>query len=190
MIIIVEGVDASGKDTLINNLAKLTDMDVIRGSSFEMSAKGADAMFEGMKGILLDENDIILNRSFYSNAVYGPMYGYPTMTDAQFDELNKIVEEVAIIYYLTADTKIIVDRLTARGDKDIRAEDVEDIQAGYKHMWNRFKPSSLVTIDVSNIDLLSIDSDIYGKILEHNREHNRIKEEETKSRDLRKPIKG
>ena len=185
MIIIVEGADATGKDSMINNLSKLTNIEVVRGSSFEISEKGADKMFEESKKLLLEEKDIILNRSFYSNAVYGPMYGYPTMSDEQFDELNRIVEEVGCIYYLTADTKVIMNRLNTRGDKDIKAEDIKDIQAGYKHMWNRFKPSSLVTIDVTHIDLLDIDSDIYGKILENNRKHNRMKEEELKSRKLR-----
>ena len=185
MIIIVEGVDASGKDTLINNLSKLTNMEVVRGSSFEMSEGGADKMFEEARKLLLEGKDIILNRSFYSNAVYGPMYNYPTMSDKQFDELNKIVEEVGCIYYLTADTEVIMSRLNARGDDDVKAEDIKDIQAGYKHMWNRFKPSSLVTIDVTHIDLLDIDSDIYDKILENNRKHNEMKEEELRSRKLR-----
>lgn len=185
MIIIVEGSDAVGKDSMINNLSKLTNMEVVRGSSFEKSEEGADKMFEESKKLLLEEKDLILNRSFYSNAVYGPMYDYPTMTDEQFNELNRIVEEVGYIYYLTADTEVIMDRLNARGDKDIKAEDIKDIQAGYKHMWNRFKPSSLVTIDVTHIDLLDIDSDIYGKILENNRKHNKMKDEELKSRNLR-----
>ena len=185
MIIIVEGVDASGKDTLIRNLSKLTNMEVVRGSSFEMSEKGVDKMFEESKKLLLEEKDLILSRSFYSNAVYGPMYDYPTMSDEQFNELNRIVEEVGCVYYLTADTKVIMDRINERGDKDIKAEDIKDIQAGYKHMWNRFKPSSLITIDVTHIDLLNIDSAIYGKILENNRKHNKMKEEELKSRKLR-----
>ena len=185
MIIIIEGADATGKDSMINNLSKLTNMEVVRGSSFEMSEKGADKMFEEAKKLLLEEKDLILNRSFYSNAVYGPMYKYPTMTDEQFNELNRIVEEVGVVYYLTADTGVIMDRLNARGDEDIKAEDIKDIQAGYKHMWNRFKPSSLVTIDVTHIDLLDIDSDIYGKILENNRKHNKMKKEEFKSRKNR-----
>ena len=185
MIIIVEGSDAVGKDTLINNLSKLTNMEVVRGSSFEMSEGGADNMFEEARKLLLEGKDIILNRSFYSNAVYGPMYGYPTMTDEQFNELNRIVEEIGVIYYLTADTEVIMSRLNKRGDEDVKAEDIKDIQAGYKHMWNRFKPSSLVTIDVTYIDLLDIDSGIYDKILENNRIHNEIKEEELKSRKLR-----
>ena len=108
MIIIVEGVDASGKDTLINNLSKLTNMEVVRGSSFEMSEEGVDKMFEESKKLLLEEKDLILNRSFYSNAVYGPMYDYPTMSDEQFRELNRIVEEVGCVYYLTAYTEVLL----------------------------------------------------------------------------------
>src|SRR5699024_11545529 len=76
MIIIVEGSDAVGKDSMINNLSKLTNMEVVRGSSFEKSEEGADKMFEESKKLLLEEKDLILNRSFYSNAVYGPMYDY------------------------------------------------------------------------------------------------------------------
>lgn len=185
MIIIVEGADAVGKDTLIRNLQKLTNIDVARGSSFEMSIGGADKMFEESKELLLKEEDLILNRSFYSNAVYGPMYGYPTMTDEQLSELNKIVEDVGCIYYLKADTDVVIDRLKSRGDEDIKPEEVKDIQAGYKHMWNRFNPSSLVTIDVTNIDLLDIESDIYTKILENNRKHNKMKKEEKEINELK-----
>lgn len=185
MIIIVEGVDGIGKDTMINNLAKLTDMKVVRGSSFEMSKAGVDKMFEESRRLLLEEKNIILNRSFYSNAVYGPMYNYPTMSDEQFDELNRIVEEVGCIYYLTADTDIVVDRINKRGDKHIGEKDIKNIQAGYKHMWNRFNPSSLVTIDVSNTNLLSIESDIYGEILENNRKYNKMKDKELESRKMR-----
>lgn len=185
MIIIVEGSDAVGKDSMINNLQKLTNMEVVRGSSFEMSEGGVDKMFEEARRLLLEEDNIILNRSFYSNAVYGPMYNYPTMSDEQFNELNRIVDEVGCIYYLTADTDIIVDRINKRGDKHIGEKDIKNIQAGYKHMWNRFKPSSLVTIDVSNTDLLNIESDIYGKILENNRKYNKMKDEELKSRKMR-----
>ena len=185
MIIIVEGADATGKDSMINNLSKLTNIEVVRGSSFEISEKGADKMFEESKKLLLEEKDIILNRSFYSNAVYGPMYNYPTMSDEQFNELNRIVEEVGVVYYLTADTEVIMNRLNTRGDEDVKAEDIKDIQAGYKHMWNRFKPSSLVTLDVTHSDLLNIDSGIYGEILKNNLEHNKMKEEELRSRKSR-----
>lgn len=168
MIIIVEGVDASGKDTFIENIVKLTGMKHIRGSSFEIAQDGPDKMFEEWKRILLEEDNIIINRFCYSNLVYGPMYGYPTISHEQATELNELVDERAIVYYINADTDVIIDRINRRGDDDIGAGDIKDLQASYKIMWNLMKPKRLVRIDSSDDSLLDIDSSIYERVLAYN----------------------
>lgn len=167
MKIIVEGVDASGKDTFIDNLVKLTGVDKVRGSSFEISKLGPEGMFEKWKEMLLSDEDMIVNRFFYSNAVYGPMFDYPTITPEQFIELNKLVDERAIIYYIDADTDILIERIKARGDEDISPDDIRDLQSSYNHMWGLAKPNRLITIDSSDNSLLDIDSRIYGRVLDY-----------------------
>ena len=168
MIIIVEGVDASGKDTFIENLVKLTGMKHVRGSSFEISQRGPEGMFKKWKKMLMEEDDIIINRFCYSNLVYGPMFGYPTITREQAKEINELVNDRAIVYYINADTDIIMDRISKRGDDDITPEDIEGLQASYKHMWKLMKPKMLVEIDSSDDSLIDIKSDVYGRVLAYN----------------------
>ena len=168
MIIIVEGPDGSGKDTFIENLVKLTGMKHVRGSSFEISQRGPEGMFKKWKKMLMEEDDIIINRFCYSNLVYGPMYGYPTITHEQATELNELINDRAVVYYIDADTDIIVDRIERRGDDDIKPEEIKDLQASYDHMWKLMKPRMLVTIDSSDNSLLDISSHVYERVLAYN----------------------
>lgn len=177
MNIIVEGVDGSGKSSLISNLEKLTGRKVIKGSSFEISAGGADAMFEQSKQILLENEDVIIDRFFYSNIVYGKMYGYPTMTKEQYAELNNLVSERAVVYELVADTDVIIKRINKRGDNMINVSDIEKIQKAYAEMWKECEPRNLIVIETDNDDLLDIESEIYQTIIAHDKEMSYIAEE-------------
>lgn len=168
MIIIVEGVDASGKDTFIDNLVKLTGVKKVRGSSFEISEKGPDAIVEHCKKILNSEEDLIVNRFFYSNGVYGPLYDYPTISVEQFMELHELVNERAILYYIDADTDKIVERINSRGDDMISASEIAEIKANYELMWDLSKPERLIRVDSTDDSLIDIDSPIYGRVVAYN----------------------
>lgn len=167
MKIIVEGCDAVGKDTFINNISKLTKIPVTRGSSFEISNGGADAMFKHSKAILYGKERVLVNRFFYSNLVYGALYDYPMMEENQYKKLNDIVNRRAIVYYLTADTDVIAERMNERGDDMISSDDVEKIKDEYLKVWLKYKPVNLVVIDVTNEDLLDINSKIYSSVVNH-----------------------
>lgn len=177
MNIIFEGSDGVGKSTLINNLVKLTGKPVIKGSSFEISEGGAEAMFEWSKAVLLNNKDVIIDRFFYSNMVYGKMYDYPTMTPEQYEELNSIVNETAVVYYLTADTEVLIERIMRRGDEHIQPEDIEKIQNVYEEIWRVCKPKNLVEIDTTNNQILDIKCEIYQTIIKHDNDVTHIKNE-------------
>lgn len=168
MIIIVEGVDASGKDTFIDNLVKLTGFKKIRGSSFELAQRGPDDMYNHWKTILDSKEDLIVNRFFYSNSVYGPMYDYPTLSIEQFKELHKLVNENAILYFINADTDVLMERINERGDNMVDMEDVKDLQAGYELMWSLAKPDRLIRIDSTDNSLIDIDSRLYQRVVQYN----------------------
>lgn len=186
MIIIVEGPDGSGKDTFIENLVKLTGVRHVRGSSFEISQGGPDKMYEKWMNMLLEEDDIIINRFCYSNLVYGPMYGYPTITKEQAREINELVNDRAIVYYIDADTDIIVDRIKKRGDDDIKPEEIKDLQASYEHMWKIMKPKMLVKIDSSDDSLLDISSSVYERVLAYSYILDKIVTENIKTQNKKK----
>lgn len=165
MNIIVEGVDGVGKDSFINNLSSLTGREIIRGSSFEISEGGADAMFEKSKKILTEHDHAIINRFFYSNVVYGGLYNYPRMTKKQYHKLNEMVSETSVVYYLVADTDVIMKRIRKRGDDMINPEDIKKIQECYLEMWEEYHPKTLVVIDCNDDSLLDINSQIYSSVL-------------------------
>lgn len=177
MNIIVEGVDGVGKDTFINNLSSLTGREVIRGSSFEISEGGAQEMFKKSKNILTEKDDAIINRFFYSNIVYGSIFNYPMMTKKQYKELNELVSRNAIVYYLTAETDVVMSRIEKRGDDMITKDDIKNIQDCYLEMWKDFTPKTLVVIDCNDDSLLDIKSAIYTSVLQNDLELDYIKKD-------------
>lgn len=153
-ILIVEGCDAVGKDTFAEMLAKKINYEIIRGSSFEISKLGADGMFEHAMNILKQKDNIILNRSFYSNLVYGNLFDYPMMSPEQYDELVDKIDEKALVVYLHAPKGIIEYRMKNRGDDMIKVENIDDILAKYnEELFGDYRPSNMITIDTSQKDM-------------------------------------
>ena len=165
MNIIVEGVDGVGKDSFIERLAELTDKKVMRGSSFEISELGPEKMYEKLKEMITSNDDLIINRFFYSNAVYGPLYDYPMLSHEQYVELNDLVCDDAIVYYLVANTEIIKERINNRGDDKVKPEEIQGIKDAYTEMWKKYTPRTLIVINTNDNCILDKNSDIYKKVL-------------------------
>lgn len=150
MNIIIEGCDGSGKTTLAKELAKRTGFELVKGSSFEISRLGADGMYKHMKK-LINQDNLIIDRFYQSNYVYGKLFGYPIMEDYQFFDLSTIADEKAILVYLYADEYTITKRLKERGDKDIKPENVGDILNGYQEIINHPAFSHKMTIQLNTL---------------------------------------
>jgi thymidylate kinase len=152
MIIVLEGSDCVGKTTFANMLAEKTGFEVVKGSSFEISELGADGMFKHMME-LLDQKDIIVDRFFYSNLVYGKLFNYPMMTPEQYDELVEKLDKNALLLYLHAPESTITYRMANRGDDMIKAENISDILNEYTNvLYGDFRPKMRLTLDTSVAD--------------------------------------
>lgn len=132
-IIILEGCDAVGKSSIAEDLARITGFETVKGSSFEISQLGEQGMFEYMMD-LLDRENIIIDRFFWSNYVYGNLYDYPTMSDYQFTRLANKAERNALTVYITANHEVIKDRMRKRGDDMIKADEVNSILRKYEEV--------------------------------------------------------
>jgi len=155
MIIILEGCDCAGKTTFAEKLSERTGYEIVKGSSFEISELGADGMFKHMME-LLDRKNIIIDRFFYSNAIYGDMYGYPTMEVDQYVKLRNKMNEKALLVYLHAPTHILESRMRKRGDDMIKVEDIRDIKEYYRDvLQGLLTPKTLLSLDTneSNFDI-------------------------------------
>src|SRR5690606_5840807 len=130
-IIVLEGCDGTGKSTLARALQEKTGFPIVQGSSFEISKLGVTEMYTKMME-LINTNNIIIDRFYLSNYVYGNLFDYPTMTRDMFSTLAQKTEENALTVYLTAATEIIQNRILERGDKDIKVQNVPAILKKYE----------------------------------------------------------
>lgn len=152
MAIIVEGCDCVGKTTFAEMLAEKTGFEVVKGSSFEISELGADGMFEHMMG-LLDRDDIIIDRFFYSNLVYGKLFDYPMMTPEQYDQLVEKLDKTSALIYLHTSSGKIKYRMEKRGDDMIKVDDVDNILESYKEeLYGDFRPRLIISFDTTDTD--------------------------------------
>lgn len=153
-VIIVEGADCSGKDTLIETLSRMTGYSVVRGSSFEISKKGKEAMHDIMIDTI-EKDNIIMNRSYYSNLVYADIFGYPKIGDdlakSVTDKINN--SENVFVVYLYADKNILKERMKSRGDDEVSPDDLQSILEGYKVILSgKFSPKKLMVFDTGLVD--------------------------------------
>ena len=166
MIVVLEGCDCVGKTTFAKSLAEKTGYEIVKGSSFEISELGADGMFKYMME-LLDRDNIIIDRFFHSNIVYGNLFRYPMMRVEQYDELLEKMNKRALLLYLHAPVSIIRKRMEFRGDDMIKVEDISDINRGYNKMLNgNFIPKFHLSLETHNSDF-NIATSMITEILEN-----------------------
>ncbi|AGI11805.1 thymidylate kinase [Bacillus phage vB_BanS-Tsamsa] len=154
-IIILEGADCVGKTTFANELAEKTGYAIVKGSSFEIAEKGADSMFAHMMS-LLDLKDVIIDRFFYSNLVYGKLYNYPMMKPDQYLQLLKKMNQKALLIYLNAPVYVLKERMEKRGDDMIKADDLRPIKENYRDVLHGLgTPKMLLQLrtDESNVKI-------------------------------------
>jgi thymidylate kinase len=152
MITVLEGVDCVGKTTFANELSKRTGYEIVKGSSFEIANLGQDGMYEHMMS-LLDRDNIIIDRFFYSNLVYGYLYEYPMMKIEQYAMLRRKLNKKALVVYLHTTPYVIKERMVNRGDDMIKTDEVDSIIEMYEStMYGAFAPKSMLSLETSVSD--------------------------------------
>jgi thymidylate kinase len=151
-VIIIEGCDCSGKTTFANMLAEKTGYEIVKGSSFEIAELGQDGMFEHMMN-LLDRDNIIIDRFFYSNLVYGKLFNYPMMTPEQYDRLVDKLDSKALVLYLHSPEGVVKYRMENRGDDMVKVEHIKSILNEYIDVfYGDFRPKFKMVFDTSVFD--------------------------------------
>ena len=149
--IIVEGCDATGKTTLIQELHKQLGFDIVKGSDFSIAEKGVVSMFEYMKEVAATPTNLIIDRDFISNLVYAPLYDKNMLTDEMVNELIKMKSNHSIVIYLHGSLSTITERIVKRGDEYVKTEHLQDIINRYHSVVERFDNN--LKIGKFNIDI-------------------------------------
>lgn len=151
MLIQVIGCDGAGKTTFIEALSKELDYPVLKGSSFEQSQCKKDELYKKFDK-LMDLENTILDRSFYCNLTYAPLYkDYAMISNKQFNKLEDKIKDKSLTIYLHADVETLTERLNKRGDDYVKAERIPEILKGYESV-----------LDKSKLDYAKFDTSEFG----------------------------
>lgn len=136
MLIIIEGPDGSGKSTLADKLHRQTGYQVLHRTQPKTEEDKQRMMDEYIQVMKAGKN-IIMDRSWYSEMVYGPvMRDTSVITYPQMYELEKLAAKYgAIIIHCTAPEATLWKRCLRRGEDYITNRDAfHQICAGFDQL--------------------------------------------------------
>lgn len=157
MIIMIEGCDGCYKTTVAELLKEKLGFPIVKGSSFELAQCSNAELFDHFKQLSKSEN-IIMDRSMYSNLVYASLYkDYAIITPKQQEELEELYKPKSLLLYLHADKEVIKKRLNSRGDDYVSNDMVDKIVDRYNEVL--VNPTSQDKIKFLSYDTNIITSD-------------------------------
>ena len=123
MIIIIEGPDGSGKTTLANKIKDQTGY-ILLHRSHETDA-GAASLFEEYAQVIKAGKNCIMDRSWYSEMVYGPvMRDGSDISFHQMYELERLLaKNGALVIHCTAPEATLWKRCLKRGEDYVTTKD-------------------------------------------------------------------
>lgn len=141
MFIIVEGPDGAGKSTFVQDLAMqlwregrgtvLINPKRSPNQPPLVEYKGRLDFYRPRIGL-----DLILDRCWYSDDVYGPRWRAVGLAPGVQDELDAWADSLgAIVAYLDQPDEVLRARLSVRGDDDVDPEDVAYYAGEYRRLY-------------------------------------------------------
>lgn len=117
MIIIIEGPDGSGKTTLAKQLSRQTGYKVIHRTRPKSEEEKAVMMDEYLR-VIRSRDNMIFDRSWYSEMVYGPVMRDASVISYQqmYDLERQLAEVGALIIYCTDTKSVMWTRCQERGE--------------------------------------------------------------------------
>ena len=134
MIIIIEGVDGSGKTMLAQQISRQTKYPIVHRTKPKDEGEKALMMGEYLQAVRSSKN-IIFDRCWYSEMAYGPvMRDKSYISYPQMYELEKQLARVgALIIYCTGAESMLWKRCQTRGEDYIVCRD------DFKAIYNNFE---------------------------------------------------
>ena len=162
MIVIVDGLDCSGKSTVYDRLYQNLDQAYFIKESYP----GPSDMerIDRLTSFHRRVEEPYLYVYDRASVIDDPVYEY------RFNQRNSILEDLlterlfrdVLVLHFTVEKQEWLNRLSKRGDKYIDASEYESIVNAYNKFYAKFKPR-VVTIDTTNLD----PEGAYNKALEY-----------------------
>lgn len=147
-MIIIEGLDGVGKTTLVNYFVKMG----MKKFHFDYDAQNMDLFTKYMTVLSEETSNLVLDRSFISEMVYGPVLrDNCKLTIKQYTGLLKVYKEKdATIIYLTAPKEVLLKRRVNN------LKDYQMINRYYENLNTRY--DEIMDYSCNYIDVLHYDS--------------------------------
>lgn len=158
-MLIIEGIDGVGKTTLVEYLQNCG----MKKFHFDYDSKNMDLLSKYMKVLSIDDKEIVLDRSFISEMVYGPVIRKTCKLSLE-DYTNLLIAYKnmgAKIIYLKAPKDILLQRRNE--DKS----DYETIVNHYEELNNQY--DKIMEYSSNYIDVITINT--YEENIEQVRNH-------------------
>ena len=141
MIIILEGPDGSGKTTLAKYFSDKLGYE-IKHRSNPKTQKEKDEMMQSYKDDIMNEENIIWDRGFHSELVYGPIKRDKTYIS--IDQMLELEKDLSIkgtmVIYCTDEIQTLWKRCTSRGEAYIKnIDELQVIKDGYDQLMYNSK---------------------------------------------------
>lgn len=129
----VEGCDKTWKSTLVAELVKELKLNVIK-----TNAPKTDNPFEEYMEVIRDteRKNVILDRFFVGENVYGPIYRDKWLTEEQFNTLSDLTKKDIHILCQT-DVPTIIQKFREDGEEFTKEEDVEQIVQKFQEEYKK-----------------------------------------------------
>ena len=139
MIIIIEGPDGAGKTTLMKRMAEQTGYPT-RSFSYPRSKEEKDGMFDMYVNAIKSVDNLIMDRSWYSDMVYAPIMRqeHSPINIMKMNDLEDILAvRGALIIHCTDDVPVLWQRCNLRGEDYVSSvRQLHDIKFGYEDLFH------------------------------------------------------
>ena len=135
-VIVIEGVDKTGKSSLAAALRETLGWPVVKSSQ----TTGPDAALQEYLDVLEHQKGhFIADRFHLGESVYGPVYrGTPPMDDAAVRLVEiRLLERGCLLVLMEDYAAAIAGRFKAHGEDFARAADVSDLLLRFDNEWRR-----------------------------------------------------
>jgi len=150
MIIIIDGPDGSGKTTLAEKISKHTGYEVKHRTQPKTEGDKKRMMEDYLSAIALNE-DVIFDRSWYSEMVYGPIMRDASVISRQemYDIERKLAVHGAVIIFATGKPEDLWQRCNERGEDYVQSlEQLTEITNSFEQLMARAHYLNIVRYEI------------------------------------------
>ena len=159
-MLIIEGIDGVGKTTLVEHLQSYG----MKKYHFDYDSKNMDLFSKYMKVLLEDDSELVLDRSFISEMVYGPVIR--NKCKLSLEDYTKLLitykNAGAKIIYLTAPKDVLLKRRNdEKSDYEVIANHYEELNKKYDEIMEySSKFIDVIAINTHEVNIEQVRSQV------------------------------